>query len=288
MIIVPVATGFGGSGEIPTGPQISAKYTLVGPTGARVVFNDDADRDMIGVMTEITGLDSPDVRESADDLVQADGGVHGSFYFGRRPVTMSGVLLNPVSADDRNRRMTALMEASNALRSDATLTWTLQNGYEQFIKVRRNSPLRITGAWQKQYQLSLVASDPRIYSTTLQSANVLGTAISTEHIYAFNAGNTTMYPQIVVQGPVTNPVLRNSSNGGVIELNVTLSSIEQLVIDTLNRTVTDQNGDSRYSAVDFLDTVWWGLDPGTNDINFSASSATSGSLFTMYWRDAWI
>lgn len=286
MAIVPVVVGVADD-SIPTGPQISAKYTLISPSGARVVFNDQNDRDMVGVMTDISGIDSPDVRESADDLVQLDGGVHGEFFYGRRPITLSGILLNPVSADDRNRRMTKLMAASNAMRQDGTLSWVLQNGYEQFVKVRRNSALRITGKWQKEFQVALVAADPRIYGATLQSGRVNGTSISTGHIYASNAGNAPMFPQIVIQGPVTNPVLKNS-NGGSISLTYTLTSTDRLVIDTLNRTVTDQNGLSRYSAVDFLSTTWWSVDPGVNDITFSASSATGSSWFMAYWRDAWI
>ena len=51
-ILVPVAPGVDTS--IPTGPQVSAKYTLTGPDGTRAVFNDQNDRDYIGMVREIT------------------------------------------------------------------------------------------------------------------------------------------------------------------------------------------------------------------------------------------
>lgn len=287
-IFVPVATGVADE-SIPTGPQISAKYTLIGPDGARVVFNDPDDRDNVGVLTDISGIDSPEVRESSDDLVQMDGGVHGEFFYGRRPMVLTGVLLNPVSANDRNRRMTKLMRASNAMRSDGTLTWRLENGYEQFVKIRRQVPLRITGAWQKQFQVGLVASDPRIYGYELRQHRLLGPdALGGERAYVDNSGNALMFPEILIQGPVTNPLLSNFSNGGAIKITYTIPAGGSLIVDTLNRTVTDHNGVSQYAAVDFLQTEWFGVEPGINDLRFSAASATTGSAFTVYWRDAWL
>lgn len=281
-ILVPVPTGVTDN-SIPTGPQLSAAWTLIGPDGSRVVFNNDKDRDYIGIVTDVTGLDSPEVRESADDLVQEDGGVHGEFFYGRRPVVVSGMLLNPISADDRNRRMTKLMRASNAMRGDGTLTWTLQNGYTQFVKVRRQQPLRITGAWQKEFQLALVASDPRIYGYDLKQVQMVD-----GQAYCVNNGNVGMHPVITLHGSLTNPVINNFSNGGQIKLNYTISSSDSLTIDLLNRTVYDSTGQSRYSAVDFLNTEWFTLDPGVNDLHLVADASGTGNMATVFYRDAWL
>jgi len=62
--------------------------------GIRVVFNDPSDADYVGVLSNISGLDSPDVREAADDLIGDDGGVHGNFYYGRRPIVLEGMIDN--------------------------------------------------------------------------------------------------------------------------------------------------------------------------------------------------
>src|SRR5438105_3999485 len=101
--------------------EVAAKYTLTGPRGDAVVFNDITDPNYIGMLTDITGFDSPEVRESADDYVQMDGGVHGDFFYGRRPITLSGILINPVSATDRNIRQNKLSSASDAMRADSVL-----------------------------------------------------------------------------------------------------------------------------------------------------------------------
>jgi hypothetical protein len=154
--------------------EISVKYTLTGPDGTSVCFNDPSDPNYVGMLTEVTGLDSPDVRESADDLVQMDGGIHGDFFYGRRPITLTGIILNPGTPDIRNARINRLSQASDAMRGDALLTWTPTGGVAQQVAVRRQQPLRVNGAWQKQFQLALVAADPRIYGSALSTSTVTG------------------------------------------------------------------------------------------------------------------
>lgn len=294
-----------------TGPQLSSKFVLASADGFRAVFNDPTDPDYVGVVTEVTGLDSPDVRESADDLIQMDGGVHGNFYYGRRPVTISGMVLNPTSASDRNSRMTKLRAASNAMRSDATLTWQVDEPTggtnTQFISVRRQQPLRIGGAWQKDFQLSLVAADPCIYGATLYNLSVTslgaaaagrayphgfptnygGGAISGQ-LLVENRGNACSYPLLTLAGPGTNPVVYNLTTGGVIPINYTLSTGDSMLVDTRNRTIVLNGTTSRYGSLDFLNTVWFGLNPGINDIRIAWASFSGSAGLTVQYRDAWI
>lgn len=295
--------------SVPTGIQTSAKYTLTGPDGTRCVFNDQTDRDYVGALTDVTGLDSPDVRESADDLVQMDGGVHGDFFYGRRPMTMSGLILNPLSVDDRNRKMTKLQRASNAMRGDATLTWPTADGHEQFVKVRRQQPLRIQGGWQKEFQLALVAADPRIYNTTLGSTQIsatggsgtvgraydrgydvdYGAGVIAGQAFITNLGNALTFPLLTVYGPGVNPILTNFTTGESISLTYSIGVAEWLTIDTLNRTVMLNDASSRYGSVNFLTTDWWGLVPDVNDIRLAfGGSFSSPASLTVQWRDAWL
>lgn len=106
--IVPVAPGF--SEVVASGPQYGVKYVLTGMQGdgTRVVFNDPQDADYVGMLTNISGLDSPDVRESADDLIGDDGGVHGNFFHGRRPIVLEGMIDNRPSFWMARERATIL------------------------------------------------------------------------------------------------------------------------------------------------------------------------------------
>ena len=283
--------------------QIDTKYTLEGPDGTIATFNDPTDPNYIGVLTEVAGLDSPEVRESADDLVQMDGGIHGDFYYGRRPVTLNGVILNPASAAERNARQNRLMQASNAMRGDATLRWTPDGGEEQYIKVRRQQPLRIEGNWQKTFQLAVVAADPRVYSwaENMQSVQAgavggggftfpmafplnFGATPAQGQVLANNEGNTETFPTYVIYGPITNPTIMNLTTGKNISLIYTLGSNDALVVDTLNRQVllaARSGADAMYNELinpsfDLTTTNWTARNPETLSV-FAVDSGWSAS-----------
>jgi virginiamycin B lyase len=162
---------------LPVGPQTGTTYTLTGPDGAIAVFNDSTDPNYVGAITEISGFESPEVRQNAENIVGMDGGIHGNFYYGPRPITLTGTIYNVASATDRNEKLDKLTSASNAMRADATLEWTPSGGEAVFMKLRRAQPLRVTGSWSKDFQISMVAADPRIYSVALQTATITQSTI---------------------------------------------------------------------------------------------------------------
>lgn len=277
--------------------ELNITYTLTGPTGIRAVFNDQSDPDFVGMLTEVTGLDSPEVRESAEDSVQQDGGIHGNFYYGRRPITLTGIILNPVSAAARNVRLDKLAQASDAMRSDALLTWTPSGGVPVQVSVRRQQPLRVSGGWQKSFQLGLVAADARIYSQTLHSTVLLtpnsGPAAGLTIGSFTNLGNTTTDLVFDATGPGGSPYMALISTLDQISLSgLTVPAGQVLTINTKDRTAK-LNGVSVYQYVTFPASYvnWVLLPPGTRNIGVSyaiAGTTTSASKYTVSWRDAWI
>lgn len=150
------------------GVEWGAKYTLTAADGTTVVFNDSTDPNFIGVLSpESSGLDSADVREDASDATEEDGGRHGDFYEGRRPVVLQGTIIAS-SATQRNERVGKLKLVSRALRKDATLKWTPLGGAAVELKLRRQQPLRITKGFVKEFQLPLVAADIFPKSTQIE------------------------------------------------------------------------------------------------------------------------
>lgn len=130
----------------PFAQQTGAHYVIVGPDGWRIAFNDQGDPDFVGFLTEVTGLDSPDVRESATELVGTDGGTHGDFYFGRRPMTFTGMSAGHATASIRDLRMAKLRRATNALRGDASLTWKPAVRVENLVENPRAANV-VSGTW---------------------------------------------------------------------------------------------------------------------------------------------
>lgn len=274
--------------SVPTGPEINGKWIITGPDGTRAVFNDPTDLDYVGMLTDVSGFDAPELRESADDLVQMDGGIHGDFYYSRRPVTLTGLVLNPASADERNRKMTKIMRACRALRSDAIVEWTLSGGYQQYISARLQNGPRFEGAWQKSFQIGFVAADPRIYSKIYQQ-NAAPAASPYAALTLNNAGNADTWPLVSVRGPGTNPTVVNYSTGQAIRLVYTIPTASDFVVfDAFNRTVKLNNTASVYSGIDFINSDWWALAPGDNEIRLYFDSFSTGASLTVEHRSAWL
>lgn len=149
----------------PFGVEVGILYRLTGPDGTSVSFNDITQSDFVGYTEEVTGLDGPDTRESADLIVEGDGGYHGNFYHGRRPIVLSGIIDPNTFGAARNTMVSNLLRATNAMRQDAVLSWTPTGGDPVAVRVRRQQPPRVTGGRVKSFQVALVAADPRVYGT---------------------------------------------------------------------------------------------------------------------------
>lgn len=152
---------------VPYAVTFGDRYELVGPDGTRAIFNDPTDPSYVGMLTEVTGLDSPEVRESAQDIVEGDGGVHGSFYFSRRPITMTTRVFGHASLAERAARIDLARRATIAMRADASLEWKPATRRENFITnpVFSNSAIGIA-PWVNQSSSGFAVAAALSYSAT--------------------------------------------------------------------------------------------------------------------------
>lgn len=297
--------------------ELSLAYTFIGPDGTRaVVGNCDeatADPDFVGYINpdnQITGLDGAEVRENADVLPEQDGGYHGPFYEGRRPVLVHIDLptyLTPAQTSALERR---LKRATRALRGDTILTWTPSDlGVELELKLRRNGKVNTTGRRPKQVQIPMVSADNATRSSAELSAIIVPGAggppvgYSSPYVspYGTEAGvvsQTTIdslgdedaLPRFVLEGPITNPELVNNTTGQRLKLLITLAAGELLELDTARKRATLEVGGLTSvpsGIVDYPVSRWWHLTPGTNDVRLLASTYSAGAQLSIYWRDAY-
>lgn len=300
--------------------ELAIPYQLVGPDGTRIVFgNNDAaknDADYVGFLdpdSGITGLlDGAEVRESASENVDGDGGTHGIFYRGRRPGTIN-IVLNPNAASAVPLE-TKIKRASRALDADATLLWTPSNSaVERRLLLRRQSRAAFAGRRPKTCQLAMVAADHVALSSTEHSATIapggaggeLGivSPISSPLQTTFgsagaqsvvNAGDEKAPWRAVLVGPLTNPIILNNTTAEKLGLIYTLGAGEALQIDSASgiiSTGTYTGGVftalAQRDALDFANSTWWRL-PGstTSDVRLLASAYSGGAQLVFYWRDA--
>jgi hypothetical protein len=285
-----VTVAVAGDSAVPFGIEVGAAYELIGPDGTRVSWNDATDRDFIGYVSDITGLDGPDVRESSELLVEGDGGRHFDFYHGRRPITMSGLFNPNVFGAAAARNITRLLRATNAMRGDAYLRWTATGAQRVEVAVRRTSPPRITGQRAKSFLIGMTAADPRIYgvTTNVQAASVVDSSGAYAAVTASNVGSVATYPTISITGPITNPILTNATSGKVLSLTRTIAAGDRVDLDFTNRTIKTQAGSSVYSSLNYTTSEWWPINPGSNSITLTGTFVSTAAQLSVGWRDAWL
>lgn len=175
----------------PFAPENGATYVLSNPAnGVKAVFNDLTDPSNVGMITDISGLDSPEVRESAEDLVQADGGTHGYFYFSRRPIVISANVFGHASVAARNLKVDLADRAAQLLRVDGTLSWKPCKRSENMI-VNPRAAIDLFG-------VGSAAGGPTLSRTTTVSG-AFATGIM------FSGTTSTTNPNFFAGGTATTP-----------------------------------------------------------------------------------
>lgn len=287
----------------PTGPETGVKYTLTNAASHSAVFNDPADAAYVGALAgddAITGLDSPEVRESFADLAEADGAIHGNFFHGRRPITLSGQILGSTN-EQRNERLTRLQRAANSLSADGTLTWIPSGSISQFCYVRKQQPTRISGVGTlKSFFVALVAADPRIYASSATSYS--GIAIGGTQVAENRGSYAAPFDSITISRPTAGTVntititvegvtvVKLGGTGSPAALGWTSgSAITSYVINTRTRAVTTTGSvTNAYNTVDFTASNWTDLSPGNNNVSFTVTGGGTGSTMAISYRDVWM
>lgn len=297
----------------PVGVEVGLKYAITGPDGTRAVFNDPTDADFVGFLDGeggVTGLERAGVRESADVLPEADGGVHGAFRYDRLAFTLKGLIPPDATAGGTwLNRQAVLLRATDAMLADATLAWTPSEGVPMRLRFRQQQPTRITGRRPKTFLVAGVAEASTVEATSLSSVTLSFAAVSAGGFSspvtsplrstqdaagaatATSLGQRPAWPLITFTGPVVNPYVTSLRYGLTLRLNYTLAAGETLVLDAApaRRTIllNGQATANRYGALDWLTSSWFPLAPGANDLRIGASSFSAPASVTVAWRDAW-
>lgn len=295
---------------------VGIPYELIAADGSRaVVGNSDAaaaDPDFVGYLdaeSGITGLlDRASIRESFTDLVEADGASHGPFWLSRRAGTVTGVLfvggLNTAIVAAAESK---LKRATRALRADGIFRWTPPDASSpRQLRFRVQDGPHITARRPKAFQVTLVSADPYALSSTESSivitpgaaageigipnpiTNPITTSLAaTGQQFVVNQGDAPTWPRFRIDGPITDPQVLNNTTGQLVGLNYDLGPGEFLDVYPQRGRILLNGTADRYSALDFANSSWWQLDPGSNDVRLLAAAFSSPAQLTVFWRDAY-
>lgn len=163
------------------------------------------------------------------------------------------------------------------------------------------------GYYGANLSIQFECSDPRRYSLgtntwTLSLPEVLSDGLTYPLEYPldygqeippsvktlYNTGNVSTPLILTLKGPVTNPMLTNSTTGLKLKFNITLSDTDSLVINTRTGTVLlNDTADRLYTrSFDSAPITSFNLKSGANTLSFSAESWNEGAEAVIEWKHA--
>lgn len=255
----------------------------------------------------LEGFGKPPIRTSGDDYSGLDGGYVSDQYYGRRELVIPG-FYNAGSCDEAQQLRNDL-EAALEIRADLPLIVTTFNGDFYYANVRVvDLKAPITSGKSGVFQIYLMASDPYFYDggdgidpdSGFQTATVyryVGGGYLTPYILPVewepgstptvveNTGDLLIYPQLVLPGTFTNPVITNRTTGQFVGLDLTTTAGDEVVIDMKEHTVTLNGGNIASLRTD--QSSWWPLLAGDNEIVLETAGGGDDDEITIRWRAAY-
>lgn len=255
----------------------------------------------------------PEVRTVERGIALGDGTIDETYYYGARPITVTFRL------DQRYERLQALLDRLLPLVSikqgeqlGLALPGQTQPTDFRYLNVRGvDAPLVIDGPKYRTISLSfksygrpywygatecvtILPSDPgpeagRVYDLTFDRVYPAGVLPNSATFT--NPGNAPTDWTLALNGAAVDPEI--TVNGSTIKFNrnggVSLSDTNVIYIDTLDRTITDDAGNSLYSQTNFDEWTWTDmlLQPGSNTVSISGTGFDIASQLLLCYAPMW-
>ena len=258
----------------------------------------------------VDGLESlPGIRNQDDNRGYHDGMFTGRDFLSGRTIS---IIFNTFG-DNNGSAQTNYNTIQRALLPQTQGTTPLYFKFpniptsEQFVDARVRS-LRTTVDPNYTYgyitsQVEFFCPDPNYYNNNLQTANMLispalGRTYNKTFNYTYGGGSATVtttisnigwattYPTITINGPITNPVIGNSTTNNTLYFTGTYSSSDNLVIDLYNQLITLNGAPARNLLIS---GTWFDAPPGNSNFFFTGTGTLAGTTqATVSWYSAYI
>lgn len=249
------------------------------------------------ILREYEGFEFPQSIPLFENVPGKQGSYYAGSKFGSRRLAWVGDLLGENRYQLRRDMLAPASPGSLKTLKFTTFDDILLQCEVEIISVRNP----YTGMIHT-FSFEAIAPDYRFFSQTLNELSTSpttasgGIALPTSLPIDFsnvvgvpklevdNDGDEATPPVFTVHGPGTNFIIQNTTTGEILNLNTTLSSSEEVVIDVLNRTAY-QGNTNIYSLIS---GTFWSLAGGENVIHFNAQSGSgANTLLTVAYRNAY-
>ena len=275
-------------------------WELLTPAGT-LVFDPFGQESSLG-LSRIDGMGGAELRSAVSNLPQSDGAIVFSAFRGARYPILEGFVRTFNDLAARRLVLDQIVAYTDTIRlADGTLRFTPTGAPQRELTVRLNERVQISAGEgvRKEFQISLVAADHRVYGSELKhvedylAAGTDSGGRRTMYLTASNNGTTPTPPVIRVDGPIAAPLVF-AYTPSLVQLyfpNLTLVAGEFMYID-VGRELVVRNGGTE-SLVGFLDiasATYWQLPLGSWTVGLQGNAAgwTAATKYTVSWRDAFI
>lgn len=238
------------------------------------------------LLSSVSGFESPELRLGDGVYAGRDGGFVSGHFYGQRTLTFEGFYIGNDCVEADNLRLTLFRYLRiRYLAPIFILTNTgkyyYTEGYVSEVKSK------IDTSRSGQFQITFRCPDPFIYdggdgvseASTWESDNLVFN--NTTEI--LNAGGVDTSPIITLTGVFTNPTITNETTLKTMELELTTTRSTDVVEINMQKRIITLNG----SAVNIdrsVDSSWWTLQMGLNDIRLSVDSRSGSSTAVIKHR----
>ncbi|REE61448.1 tail protein [Streptomyces sp. 3212.3] len=272
-------------------------------------------------VAEITGFGAPDRRTADVDNPTDDGGFPGVDLLGTRPVSIEAGIRTPNNPGAALDLLAQLQQVTGAdsIRKTAGALAALR------VKLPGRDVKRLYGRWRRVEAVSMsqavygwipltlefTATDPNWHADDSQ-ALVLPLDISNDSEgftapvvapittgvsdpsqrpgWVTNNGNEAAWPQVRIDGPVTNPKVWVVETGRYLLLQMDLAAGEWIDIDTrpgARWVLRNGSGNAAPALTAGSRMDLFQIPKGTSEIRWTATDYTNTCRLTLSWRDAY-
>lgn len=253
-------------------------------------------------ITDPTGIFEIPIKTSQDDLTGGDGGNIWSQVFGMRDISIEGRII--ANEEDVNTLIKNLSIAFSKTSVALPLIVTLSNGGSKSLNAKviqmPQIGYKVGEERAPMYRILLKCEDPlysSVESTTYTSGLSVGggIAIPTPVAMSFSAGtggsvivtnngDESADPEIILLGPLVNPVVRNATLQVQFQLLVSIVENETVTIKKTTQGITVES--SLYgNYYPYFSGSLFKIAPEENTIIFSSSNTSSVALMTILVAD---
>ena len=236
----------------------------------------------------IDGLGDADVRDVREVNPAQDGETPSNAYYGGRTISITGRIRAHHIHKSRDMQQ-ALRQAFADISQEKPLVFHTANPLKSLvIPCKKLQPIAMSEAqqnylWQRDFQISLRASNPRFIGLIPQLTQLVpGEVVDIE-----NEGSYFAQPIITFSNRMVAPRITNELTGRSLIFSGDILSGETVTADLARRRITNQNGENAFKRISPA-SGWPELAPGLQPIALSSSSFDADALVSVTYRHSYM